>query len=196
LISAEENAFRLRLYNPSVVMSRSTSTTTCLKRSKGRGVGTVLINRCHDNEEPYGALCYPKCRDGYHAVGCCLCGGGCSAEKKGQQKLCRRSTYGRGVGASRLGCDDNKEKDAGLCYKQCDNGFKGVGPVCWQECPSNLSHKCGAMCAASKKDCAEAISSIILAAAEIGIELSEGDVVQAAGETVKTLIEVTTAGFC
>lgn len=27
---------------------------------------------------------------------------------------------------------DNKEIDAGLCYDRCPDGYKGVGPVCWQ----------------------------------------------------------------
>ena len=28
---------------------------------------------CKGNEDKYGALCYPKCRQGYHNVGCCIC---------------------------------------------------------------------------------------------------------------------------
>ena len=33
---------------------------------------------------------------------------------------------------SDLGCLEGKEKDAGLCYKPCREGYKGVGPVCWK----------------------------------------------------------------
>jgi len=29
--------------------------------------------QCNDDEDKYGALCYPKCKPGYKAVGCCLC---------------------------------------------------------------------------------------------------------------------------
>ena len=29
-------------------------------------------------------------------------------------------------------CPEGKVKDAGLCYKPCPEGFKGVGPVCWK----------------------------------------------------------------
>jgi len=29
------------------------------------------------------------------------------------------------------GCGDGFENDAGLCYKNCDNGYDGIGPVCW-----------------------------------------------------------------
>jgi hypothetical protein len=32
-----------------------------------------------------------------------------------------------------------KEHDAGLCYPKCASGMKGVGPVCWQQCPSGYS---------------------------------------------------------
>lgn len=27
---------------------------------------------------------------------------------------------------------DRPQKDAGLCYRKCPRGYKGVGPVCWQ----------------------------------------------------------------
>lgn len=31
-------------------------------------------------------------------------------------------------------CPANKpEYDAGLCYEQCENGYNGVGPVCWAQ---------------------------------------------------------------
>jgi hypothetical protein len=29
--------------------------------------------KCNDDEDGWGALCYPKCKPGYHSVGCCLC---------------------------------------------------------------------------------------------------------------------------
>jgi hypothetical protein len=35
--------------------------------------------------------------------------------------------------------------DAGLCYTPCRAGFSGVGPVCWQICPSGF-HDDGATC--------------------------------------------------
>jgi len=33
-----------------------------------------------------------------------------------------------------FGCDVGQEYDAGLCYDACPEGYKGVGPVCWEEC--------------------------------------------------------------
>lgn len=31
---------------------------------------------------------------------------------------------------------DKPELDAGLCYEQCDEGYHGVGPVCWADSES------------------------------------------------------------
>jgi hypothetical protein len=47
-------------------------------RTECSGCGCIkknLFDRqyCNDDEEKWGALCYPKCRQGYHPVGCCLC---------------------------------------------------------------------------------------------------------------------------
>ena len=28
-------------------------------------------------------------------------------------------------------CEPNEQEDAGLCYPKCDNGYNGIGPVCW-----------------------------------------------------------------
>jgi hypothetical protein len=58
------------------------------------------------------------------------------------QPYCWRRSYGRGVGVPVSACPKGKEKDAGLCYPTCEDmgkeGWKGVGPVCWQPCPSGF----------------------------------------------------------
>lgn len=257
-----------------VAMSSSTSSGICLKVSRGRGVGTPLINRCQSNEEGYGALCYPKCRDGYESVGCCLCrqrqcpsgfkddgvatcikpaaygrgvgypwkisdglndkgmfkrceadhGAGncekslaivypkcqygfdaagcclcspsCPAEMMNHGISCGKSTYGRGVGVSRLGCASNNEQNAGLCYKFCDTGFYGVGPVCWQSCQGDTSYDCGVMCATDKKTCEEATLSIVAAGLKVGINLLTQNYIGATGEAIKTILSVTSNRFC
>lgn len=43
-----------------------------------------------------------------------------------------RVAYGRGVGTP-LSCASDEEYDAGLCYTPCNEGYNGVGPVCWKE---------------------------------------------------------------
>ena len=40
----------------------------------------------------------------------------------------------KGVGTIPTEC--NGDKDAGLCYDKCAEGYYGVGPVCWRYCPS------------------------------------------------------------
>ena len=78
-----------------------TGTGICLKSSSGRGVGTTLITVCNDDEEIYGALCYPKCDDGYESVGCCLCRHkGCPSEftDDGVVTCIKPQSYGRGAG--------------------------------------------------------------------------------------------------
>ncbi len=42
-------------------------------------------------------------------------------------------------------CEAGKEYDAGLCYPVCQTGYRGVGPVCWQQCPAG-SIDDGALC--------------------------------------------------
>ena len=42
-------------------------------------------------------------------------------------------------------CAADQDHDAGLCYKKCPAGFKGVGPVCWQHCPDGYKDD-GATC--------------------------------------------------
>lgn len=37
------------------------------------------------------------------------------------------------------GCANGWEKDGALCYPKCNRGYYGVGPVCWQHCPSHLT---------------------------------------------------------
>jgi hypothetical protein len=41
---------------------------SCTKKSYGRGAG-VPIHACADNMDKDGALCYPKCKPGFHGVG-------------------------------------------------------------------------------------------------------------------------------
>jgi hypothetical protein len=56
-----------------------------------------------------------------------------------------KPSYGRGAGVPPTDCG-SKVMDAGLCYDRCRDGYKGVGPVCWQSCPSAFRDD-GAFCA-------------------------------------------------
>ena len=57
---------------------------------------------------------------------------------------CEKQTYGRGVGIP-MTCPAGKEEDALLCYDYCEDGYDGIGPVCWGVCPSDTT-ACGALC--------------------------------------------------
>ena len=47
----------------------------CTCRRTGVGIVLNLFQRhhCRDDEDLYGTLCYPKCKPGFHSVGCCVC---------------------------------------------------------------------------------------------------------------------------
>lgn len=55
-------------------------------------------------------------------------------------------SYGRGAGTVLDTCDPGWELDGALCYPTCDNGYTGVGPVCWEkDCDSGYTDY-GATC--------------------------------------------------
>jgi hypothetical protein len=120
----------------------------------GRGAGYIPEDKCKNENsqgcEKNGLLFYPKCKEGYHAFGCCICTPVC---QKGMTDIgisCQKDAYGRGVGEP-LRCDKEQDNDLGLCYKKCDSKYKGIGPVCWQEsCPEGFE-QCGALCLKGKK---------------------------------------------
>jgi len=72
--------------------------------------------QCNADEDKDGLLCYPKCKSGYHAVGCCLC------EPDGGVKRIELS--------SRQKCADDEEMKDGLCYKKCKEGFNAGVTIC------------------------------------------------------------------
>ncbi len=118
--------------------------------SYGRGVGKPM--GCASSEERDGALCYPKCKEGYNGVGP-VCWQKCPSGYKNDGATCRKpgdifgkKSYGRGVGkVFKSRCSGDCEKDAGLWYKKCKEGYNGRGPVCWQKCPSGYKND-GATC--------------------------------------------------
>lgn len=71
---------------------------------------------------------------------------------------CQKSSYGRGVGHIPDCGGNTPVKDAGLCYKRCNAGYNGVGPVCWGSCPAGWTD-CGAMCGRSRAACVTAIGN-------------------------------------
>jgi hypothetical protein len=114
----------------------------------GRGVGYVNEKKC-ENENPIGCeknglLYYPKCKEGFHNFGCCVCSPDCPNGMTDIGISCAKKSYGRGVGEP-LTCSETEDYNAGLCYHQCDANLKGIGPVCWGGCPTGYD-SCGALC--------------------------------------------------
>jgi hypothetical protein len=77
-----------------------------------------------------------KCPEGYHNDGCTC---------RRDANIYGKKSYGRGAGTPPKSCGVGKNYDAGLCYKQCKPNYKGVGPVCWGECPKGFADH-GATC--------------------------------------------------
>ena len=142
----------------------------------GRGVGypwkfgdafnlNAATNRCENergknNCEKHGAIIYPKCKAGFHAVGCCFCSPDCPPGYNNTGTGCTKPSYGRGAGVT-LSCPAGTERSGLLCYPACKQSFDGVGPVCWQSCPSQTPFNCGAACATNQNECATAVMSMV-----------------------------------
>ena len=94
------------------------------------GCSSCSTKHCRHNEEINGLLCYPKCRTGYHNVGCCVCSPNCPSGMSDHGAMCWKKRYHRPAGKMPK-CRFNEVLDAGLCYTPCRVYYKGVGPVCW-----------------------------------------------------------------
>ena len=68
-------------------------------------------------------------------------------------------------------CAPGKENNAGLCYKRCNPGFYGVGPVCWAEAPKGWVG-CGMGAAKDSKICAETIFSQVSSVGQIAVNVA------------------------
>lgn len=146
----------------------------CRASETGRGsgypwkVGDALnlsgaLSRCEAKEgngkcEKWGAVIYPKCKDGYSNFGCCICRPAIpncerlGLSNEGQVDLsCAKKI--KIASSPKLGtCGPGQEMDAGLCYQKCRSGYYGVGPVCWKRSPWSWVD-CGMGAAVDTKTC-------------------------------------------
>jgi hypothetical protein len=60
-----------------------------------------------------------------------------------------------------MSCKAGLQFDAALCYTYCKSGFYGVGPVCWESCPSGETD-CGAGCANGKTSCGSSVANMVI----------------------------------
>ena len=89
--------------------------------------------------EKHGAIIYPKCKEGFHAVGCCTCSPDCPTGMKDIGVSCEKQKFSRGVGKPLHTCAADQERDGLLCYPRCRTGYQGKGPLCWEDCPSGYT---------------------------------------------------------
>lgn len=172
---------------------------------RGGGYAAWQMGKCErengqGNCEWYGAMIYPKCAQGYHNFGCCLCSPDCPPGYTDIGISCSRPNYTRGVGKIPKGCHQGKENSGGLCYNKCRDGYKGVGPVCWgNTCPSNWTD-CGLGCSETTSGCVSNIADMVLSPLEAiasiaGMVVTAGasgaiTVTAKAGKVVKTFSKV------
>ena len=70
----------------------------------GRGTGYAIWNEAKCNREnpggceKWGLNWYPKCKAGFHPVGCCLCSPSCPQGMTDIGVSCQKSSYDRGIG--------------------------------------------------------------------------------------------------
>jgi hypothetical protein len=150
---AELEAWTLLLPGQDVFTKPRPTKGVCWKQTYGRGAGTP-IDSCAAGEEKDGALCYPRCRDGFVGEGP-LCFRRCPSGFVDDGLTCRKpgdiyakDSYGRGVGTLpdiRGRCSGDRTKQDGLCYKRCRDGYRGRGPVCWRTCDDGYRDD-GAFC--------------------------------------------------
>jgi hypothetical protein len=160
----------------------------CQKPSPyGRGSGYAIWSQgqCNSDNpsvgcEQNGAMWYPRCQAGFHAVGCCVCSPDCPSRWGDTGTGCTKPTYTRGAGAPISACSAGMQQSGLLCYTPCKTGYQMVGPVCWdQKCPAAYPVQCGASCAVSSDACAISTESQVLTPIQvitnvIGIALTGG----------------------
>ncbi len=111
-------------------------------------------SRCVVSSESLNVLC-PLCP----AHGGTACAGALCREK-GSIKTIVKKTYGRGAG-SLMHCAAGLEEDAGLCYPPCpDSSYSGVGPLCWEGCPTANPINGGALCCTTQGVCTKKIIAL------------------------------------
>lgn len=123
--------------------------------------------------EQNGAIFYPKCKIGFHNVGANICSPNCPYNWQDTGTGCYKPATPANLSGDPLGCKPGMEGKDGLCYNKCNKtDYSGVGPVCWQNCPSQMPVNCGAGCATTKNDCAMAITDMVISPIMAAISLA------------------------
>lgn len=121
----------------------------------------VAVEKCKAGYEHILGFCRPKTAPDCKTLG-----------YAGQFDLsCTKNTYFKTPVAAK--CSSDKENDAGLCYKKCESGSDGVGPVCWSYCTANtLPIECGAGCAADATACATQTTNLVMSVLDSAVSIA------------------------
>ena len=113
--------------------------TSCWLDPKGRGVG--VIPGCDpETEDKKGALCYPKCRDGYKSS-LLECEGSCPSGSRSSGFTCIQ-----GIDSYIPGNKSDKPWEEGFYQRaSCKSGYKYRGTTCNQECKPGFTFRSGAL---------------------------------------------------
>lgn len=126
--------------------------------------------RSHGSCSKNGALYYPNCKPGFYNFGCCTCSPRCQKGQKDIGVSCAKKSYPRGAGKV-LSCAAGTDYDAGLCYRRCRRGFKGVGPVCWGQAPRGWV-SCGMGAAKNSQACRSAMSNQVMSVGTLALTVA------------------------
>jgi len=156
----------------------------CVLKDYNRGVGRAAtkcsgctwggcsgcVSNCKPDEDKNGLVCFPKCREGFEDYGflgiCRPPAPDCKAlgMNNAFDISCARKVI---LGKPRVGaCEEGQEKDTGLCYPKCKEGYKGAGPVCWRKAPKvdgTIWKECGMGASISTKECVSTVFSQVTA---------------------------------
>lgn len=132
--------------------------------------GGDVVAKCKENYKMAALHCIPDldCTDfvgkGVDFYGNTFCETTRKSPRPPQPAYCGKDKSGH-----------DKVNDAGLCYPQCGANAVGVGPVCWEGCPTVRGKKwveCGAGCAADATACGLATMDMTISVLDAAISIA------------------------
>ncbi len=149
---------------------------------------------CGDREYDGVGYCYDRCRAGYHVVAIGVCSPDCPPGMRDDGEFCAKDTKQNGVGTPKTCAPGEEQPDGklGLCYPACRAGYHGVGPKCWQNCPSTQPVDCAAGCAVDAVTCAETTADMVTSVLDVVMNiatLGEGEAATAAKNEAKMALK-------
>ena len=141
----------------------------------------VVVEKCKADYEHILGFCRPKTapncsREGY----------------AGQFDLsCTKDTYFKTPVTAN--CANNMENDAGLCYKKCETGSDGVGPICWSDCSKKtLPTECGAGCASDPASCGTQTANLVISVLDSAVSIATAVGTMGVATAIKQTTQVAT----